>query len=191
MDKRKVIGTIIGVMMFAALIVGATYAWLSFTANVTNATATGSTLNYWVNYAKGQDLSELPMLASATTTTASKVTVTAQRPQGSIADNIKLYLTTTSTGSLTTSGAIKYVVCEGNCTSETFSGYTINAVTATSTVEIYNRTLPGETTSNSNATVTYNIYFWIDAATLVNAHLGQTYSGYIHADSAQNQTNYG
>ena len=32
MDKRKLIGTIIGVTMFALLIVGATYAWLSFTA---------------------------------------------------------------------------------------------------------------------------------------------------------------
>lgn len=190
MDKRKLIGTIIGVIMFAALIVGATYAWLSFTANVVNTTTTGTTLNYWVNYAKSTDLlSDMPILSNSTTTTASKVTVTAQRPQGSIADNITLYLTTTSTGTLTTSGAVKYVVCEGDCTSTTFSGYTIGSVTAASTVSIYTDTLPGETTSSSNDTVTYNIYFWIDVATLVNDHLGQTYEGYIHADSTQNTTN--
>lgn len=190
MDKKKLIGTIIGVTMFAALIVGATYAWLSFTATVTNATANGTTLNYWVNYAKGTDLSEMPILITPTTSTASSVTVTAQRPQGSIADNITIYLTTTSNNDLTTSGAVKYVICEGACDAN-FSGNTINSVTATSTVAIYNGTLPGTTTSSSNATVTYNIYFWLDAETITNDHLGDTYSGYIHADSTQSQTNYG
>ena len=186
MDKRKLIGTIIGVTMFAALIVGATYAWLSFTANVTNTTSNGSTLNYWVNYAKGEDLSDMPILINPTTSTASKVTVTAQRPKGSIADNIKIYLTTTSSNGLTTSGAIRYVICEGECNAN-FTGNTINSVTATSTVNIFTGTLPGTVDSTSNATVTYNVYFWIDAETITNRHLGHTYAGYIHADSTQNE----
>ena len=193
MDKRKLIGTIIGVTMFAALIVGATYAWLSFTATVTNATANGTTLSYWVNYAKGTDISDIPILVTPTTSTASSVTVTAQRPQGSIADNITIYLTSTSTGLTTTSGVVKYVICEGACDAN-FTGNTINSVTATSTIPIYTGTLPGTTTSSTNATVTYNIYFWLDAATLTNEHLttgNNTYSGYIHADSTQSQTNYG
>lgn len=193
MDKRKLIGTIIGVMMFALLIVGATYAWLSFTATVTNATANGTSFNYWVNYAGGDHITDIPILTSPTTTTASHATLTAQRPKGSIADNIKIYLTTTSTGLTSTSGVVKYVICEGACNAN-FSGSTIRSVTATSTVEIFSGTLPGTATATTNATVTYNVYFWLDAASLTNDHLttgNNQYSGYIHADSTQSQTNYG
>lgn len=202
MDKRKLIGTIIGVIMFAALIVGATYAWLSFTATVTNSTANGTTLTYWVDYEKGTNISDIPILKNGTTSTASKVTVTAKRPTGSIADNIKLYLTTTSTGLTSTSGVVKYIVCvdgtdDYNSTADylcdaNFTGRAIQSVTATSTVEIYSGTLPGTTTATNNATVTYNIYFWIDAATLTNSHLtsaNKNYSAYIHADSHQDRSN--
>lgn len=187
MDKRKLIGTIIGVTMFAVLIVGATYAWLTFTANVTNATANGTTLNYWVNYAKGTDLSEMPILVTPTTSTAAHVTLTAQRPKGSIANNIKIYLTTTNSNILTTSGAVKYVICEGACDAN-FADETINSVTETSTEEIYSGTLPGTVSSDSNSTVTYNVYFWIDAATITIDHLNQEYQGYLHADSTQGPT---
>lgn len=195
MDKKKLIGTIIGVIMFAALIVGATYAWLSFTATVTNATANGTTLTYWVNYSANDTdsdgeidhITDLPILTSATTSTAAEATLTAQRPQGSIADNITIYLTTTSTTSLTTSGAVKYVICETSCDAN-FSGNTINSVTAASTVSIFTGTLNGTTTSDSNETHTYKIYFWLDAATITNSHVGQSYSGYIHADSHQEQS---
>lgn len=190
MDKKKLIGTIIGVTMFAVLIVGATYAWLSFTATVTNSTANGTTLKYTVNYVKGTDLSDLPILVTPTTSNAAHVTLTAQRPTGSIADNIKIYLTTTSSNTLTTSGAVKYVICEGSCNAS-FSGNTIKSVTAKSTVNIFSGTLPGTTTGTSNATVTYNVYFWIDAATVTNSHMGQAYAGYLHADSTQSTTNYG
>lgn len=192
MDKRKLIGTIIGVTMFGALIVGATYAWLSFNATVTNAAANGRTLNYIVNYTKGTNISDIPILGTPTTSTASLVTVKAQKPAGSIADNITISLTTTSTGLTTTSGVVKYVICEGACDAN-FSGNTINSVTATSTVDIYTGTLPG-TATTSGTEVTYNIYFWIDAATLTNDHLttgNNQYAGYIHAKSTQSTTNYG
>lgn len=193
MDKRKLIGTIIGVIMFAALIVGATYAWLSFTATVTNSTANGTTLKYTVNYGKGDDISDIPILVNGTTTTASEVTLTAQRPQGSIADNIKIYISTNASASddiITSSGAIRYVICETSCNA-TFSGNTINSLTTESTVEIFSGTLEGTTASASNKTHTYKIYFWLDAATITNDHINKKYSGYIHADSTQSTTNYG
>lgn len=190
MDKRKLIGTIIGVLMFGLLMAGATFAWLSFNATVTNTNVNGTTLNYWVNYSGGTSLTDIPILITPTTENAASVTVTAQRPKGSIADNIKIYLTTTSNNDLTTSGVVKYVICETECDAN-FNNNTIGSVTATSTVEIYSDTLPGTTDSTTNATVTYKVYFWLDAATLDNTHLGDTYSGYIHADSTQNTTNYG
>lgn len=193
MDKRKLIGTIIGVIMFAALIVGATYAWLSFTATVTNSTANGTTLKYIVNYGKGTDISDMPILVTGTTSTASEITLTAQRPQGSIADNIKIYISTNASASddiLSTSGAIKYVICETACDTN-FDGNTINSLTTESTVEIFSGTLEGTTNSSSNKTHTYKIYFWLDASTITNDHLNKSYSGYIHADSTQNTSQYG
>ena len=193
MDKRKLIGTIIGVLMFALLIVGATFAWLTFAANVTNATANGTTLKYTVNYGKGNDISDIPILSTGTTTTASEITLTAQRPLGSIADNIKIYISTNASQSddaLSTSVAINYVICETSC-DENFAGNTIETLNTESTIEIFSGTLEGTTTSSTNKTHTYKIYFWLDAAKITNNLVGKKYSGYIHADSTQNPTNYG
>jgi len=193
MDKRKLLGMIIGVVMFAILIVGATYAWLSFSATVINATANGTTLSYWVNYGKGEAIEDMPILTAGSTSTASEVTLTAQRPAGSIADNIKIYLSTNANESddvLSTSGVIKYVICETECNAN-FDGNTINSLTTESTVEIFSGTLSGDTASESNPIHTYKVYFWLDAATITNSHIGKKYSGYLHADSTQNTTNYG
>lgn len=185
MDKKKLIGTIIGVTMFAALIVGATYAWLSFNATITNGNVIGQTLNYWVNYAKGSDLSDIPILVTATNETAAVVTVTAQKPTGSIAEDINIYLTTTSTNDLTTSGAIKYAFCEGECSAD-FSGAKTGTVTAAGTLKLHDDSL-----TITSTTTTYYIYFWVDAAIITNDHLSESYTGYIHADSAQDETKYG
>ena len=193
MDKRKLIGTIIGVIMFAALIVGATYAWLSFNANVTNTVANGTTLTYWVDYGKGTDISDIPILVTGTTSTAAEVTLTAKRPQGSIADNIKIYISTNASAStdiITSSKALKYVICETSCNAS-FSGNTIRALENENTVEIFSGTLEGTTSSSTNKTHTYKIYFWLDASLITNSHIGAKYSGYIHADSTQSTTNYG
>lgn len=202
MDKRKIIGTIIGVLMFAMLIVGATFAWLTFNATVTNATVNGITLSYWVDYGKGEKIENIPILNMGTKTTAAKATVTAKRPEGSIADNIKLYLTSTSTGLTTTSGIVKYIVCVDNDDNykcdENFTNRTIQSITATSTVEIYSGMLNGpeqdpETGQEITNEVTYDIYFWIDSAMLSNEHLKdghKEYSGYIHADSNQERGEY-
>lgn len=195
MDKRKLIGTIIGVIMFAMLIVGATFAWLTFSATVTNATVNGITLSYWVDYEKGENISDIPQLIEGTKTTASKVTVTAKRPEGSIADNIKLYLTSTSTGLTTTSGIVKYVVCAEHDINyqcdENFSNRTIESVTATSTVEIYSGTLDTDDDTGEGILHEYYVYFWIDSPTLSNDHFKEEnkhYSGYIHADSNQERS---
>lgn len=184
MDKKKIIGTIIGVIMFAVLIAGATYAWLTYYATVTNATYNGTTLNYWVDYSKGTDLSDIPILTSPTTANASFVKVTAKQPAGSIANNITIKLTTTSSNTVTTSGAVHYAICKGTCASN-FSGATQGTVTAAGTKNLL---------TDNNVTTTlaeYYIYFWIDAATLANGHVGQKYEGYIHASSTQDTTNYG
>lgn len=212
MDKRKLIGTIIGVMMFALMIVGATYAWLTFSATVTNATANGTTLKYIVNYTKGNNITDIPILSNPTTTTATQVTVKATRPVGSIADNITLKLTTESATSLnlvnpkgSDGTPIRYVVCEGYCgatenevvnlsniinsPTTTKTGGTVivetndNGDVINRTMSIYTGSIPGSSTQSG--TVEYKIYFWLDASSLVDNHVGKKYSGYIHAESVQ------
>lgn len=69
MDKRKFIGTIIGVIMFAALIAGATFAWFTLTANVTNGNYTASTKNFIINYGKGTEVGNVVVTDNATTAT--------------------------------------------------------------------------------------------------------------------------
>ena len=166
MDKRKLIGTIIGVVMFAALIAGATYAFLSFTATVTNATYNGTTMNFLVDYTKGTAITYLPQYASGTTTDITQVSpaklaedgaqlvVVAKHHENSAKGYATIKLTTTSTGTLTTGGLINWVICRdpdvesgtqvddvcgsGFPTGNLYKGAAINSgvITATSTVTL-------------------------------------------------------
>ena len=53
MDKKKIIGAIIGVTLFAVLIAGATYAWLSAAVDVNNGIYQASTGNFLIDYNGG------------------------------------------------------------------------------------------------------------------------------------------
>lgn len=57
MDRKKLIGLIIGIILFAALIVGATFAWLTYAINVTNGNYNVETSCFDVNYENGADIS--------------------------------------------------------------------------------------------------------------------------------------
>ena len=61
------IGTIIGVIAFAVLISGATFAWLTYSVNVTGGTYNGASTNFVVNYTKGTDI--FPSQANTAKTT--------------------------------------------------------------------------------------------------------------------------
>ena len=76
MNKQKLIGTIIGVIFFVALIAGATFAWLTFNATVTNGAYNGTTQNFVINYTKGKDIDSVPpKLSSGTASTAKSLVV--------------------------------------------------------------------------------------------------------------------
>lgn len=64
MNTKKLIGTIIGVTLFAVLIAGATFAWLTFGTTVGANTYQGQSMNFIVDYTKGTDISYLPILDS-------------------------------------------------------------------------------------------------------------------------------
>lgn len=180
MDKKKLIGTIIGVTMFAALIAGATFAFLEFTANVTNATYNGSTMNFLVDYTRGTDITDAPQLVTATPSTAKSLVVKAAKHEGSPNGNITIRLNTTSTDALTTDGIVNYAICRGECTTDFSAAKKKAAVTASGTIDLY--TEPLEETA-----VSYYVYFWLDAAKLTTDHVGKTYSGNISAIATQTE----
>ena len=194
MDKRKLIGTIIGVTLFAILIVGATFAWLTFSINVDeNSTTTGSSMNFSVTYLRGNDIESMQILATATPATVTSITsINANKVAGSAPGTLYLYLNTNETESddvLSTSGAINYAVCIGTCTTFDTAAST-GTITSESQKILYEGELPAEVT-------TYNIYFWLDGNSITNAHLRipddtvdggyrtARYSGYISAEAKQ------
>ena len=206
MDKRKLIGTIIGVTMFAALIAGATFAWLSFTANVTNSTYNATTRNFIITYGGGTTVSN--MLQTKTPTTAvlgsvGKTTVSAAKSDKAAPTNsFKLNLTITSNTLATKS--IVYAVCKGSCPTgvnlATVSGSgTSTTATCGSGVAacgtIYGTTAVTLHTDTSTfntsaaASTTYDIYFWLNPATMTNADIDKKIVATISASATQNEAN--
>lgn len=125
MDKKKLIGTIIGVAMFAALIAGATFAFLSFTASVTNSTYNGTSMNFLVDYTKGTAITGLPQikgstnksgetlndLVNVTPTNVSRLVVVAKKHNNSVNGHTSIKLTTTSSNTLTTGSLVNWIIC--------------------------------------------------------------------------------
>lgn len=180
MDKKKLIGTIIGVTLFAALIAGATFAFLTFTANVTNATYNGNTMNFLVDYTKGTDITDAPQLTTATPTTAKSLVVKAAKHTGSPNGEVTIKLNTTSDNTLTTGGIVNYAICKGACTTDFSAAKKKGTITATGTIDLYKEAL-------STTAVSYYIYFWLDASKIANEHINQTYSGNITATATQTE----
>ena len=213
MDTKKLIGTIVGVAVFAALVAGATFAWLSATANVTNSTFTGTSKNFIITYQGSASVSGFKQIASGSATTAAITTASSAGVAGDAwaavvasktandapASSFKVKLAISD--NTFTTNAITWALCKGNCPTGTAlatvssgnatcgSGVTTcGTIPAGSKTEVvmYNDT----TTFNTDSAVgntTYNVYFWIDNDTLSNADAdaGASFAGYIHADATQ------
>jgi len=211
MDTKKLLGTIVGVIMFALLIVGATYAWLTLTANVTNGNYIVGTKNFVINYVGGTEIANTVQTASSTTTNITAATaanettddgwlaVTASKTAASAKASdftIKLHITSNT---LTTK-ALTYAVCKGACPTgvalATVEGGTVTCGTGVAscgtvagkqsnkdvTLHVDNETF---NVADAVPETTYNIYIWLDSGTIVAADIGKTFSGYIHASATQ------
>lgn len=182
MDKRKLIGTIIGVAMFAALIAGATFAFLSFTATVTNATYNGTSMNFLVDYTQGTAITGLPQVKTGTPSNSSHLVVNAKKHNNSVDGYLTVKLTTTSTGTLTTGGLVNWALCKGACSTD-FSAAKATGVINSSTSGTIN--LWTDTELITTAGTDYYVYFWINSNLIKNEHINQSYNGYIHASATQ------
>ncbi len=182
MDKKKVIGTVIGVIAFIALLAGATYAWLTNTLGVTNGVYNTKTMNFLVNYTKGTDVTSLPILGTATASTAQVLTVKAGLGTNSAPGKITVYLnTTSSSNALITDHAIKYIYCIGTCEGTDFADHTSTLTSTSQVAVITNDTL---TAAQKN----YNVYLWLDGSVIGDTHLGLSYAGNISAVATQTES---
>jgi len=130
LDTKKLIGTIIGVTMFAVLIAGATFAWLTFGTTLGDNVYNGTTMNFVVDYTKGTAVQYLPILDSKTAkpgvnpsntvgisateleaNEASGLVVVMKKHNNSVDGHAIVSLTTTSTTSLTTDGVVRWAIC--------------------------------------------------------------------------------
>ena len=138
MDTKKLIGTIIGVTLFAVLIAGATFAWLTFGTTVGENTYQGTSMNFIVDYTQGTDVPYLPILDSKlakpgvsstnqNTTTggygvgisetelgsneAAGLVVVMKKHNNSADGHAVISLTTTSETKLTKDGIVRWAIC--------------------------------------------------------------------------------
>ncbi len=196
-NNKKLIGTIIGVIFFAILIAGATFAWLTFSLIVNNGVYNTTTMNFLVNYEGGMDLTSLPMLEGnisvSTCTGCTPITVSASKANIDGTLYLKMHTANDSDSmTLAEGGSINYAVCVGTtCTSNSSTAFSqISGVTTgtidTSSMDEYNDIIiyTGPLTAS---TTYYNIYFWIDAETITSEAIGLDYSGYVHAFAVQNE----
>lgn len=212
MNNKKLIGTILGVIAFIALIAGATFAWLSASVNITNGTYNIKSKNFVINYA-GSPTIENPVMLAQANTLKSNITnksqasdtgdawaaVTASKTENdAAASSFKLTLNI-STNTLD-SNSLVYAVCNGQCPSTTLISSidtsTLSATCGTSVVacgvieggsntavDLYTDNTTFNTESDASAT--YNIYFWLDGPTIGEDDMGATFSGYISASASQ------
>lgn len=208
MNTKKLIGMVIGIILFAALIAGATFAWLSFTANITNANLTGSSRNFTFTYAQGTAISELLPLTqtparNAITSSKGYITVSASKAANTPrASSFKLILNITET-EVEVPGLIRFAVCRhataSNCNNTVSTAIpasasgnfvavgTVNNTTGTQI--LYNDT--DTFTSAGAATGNYYVYFWIDASVINEDNLasaeGKRFAGHIYAEATQGE----
>ena len=114
MNIKKLIGTIIGITLFIALIAGATFAWLTFgTTIVSTNVNSAKSMNFLVDYTKGTSIEEIPMVDSnlITPNQATSLVVMMKKHPNSIDGHGAISLTTTSSDGLTTDGVVRWAIC--------------------------------------------------------------------------------
>lgn len=184
MSKRKLIGTIIGVVAFAALIAGATYAWLSNNLGVNNGVYNVASKNFVINFTKGTDISNgVPILATATAGTAKNLNVKAGLATGSTPGTITIYLNISSIDTNLKNNSIKYSYCKGTCQNTDFADHT-NSIGSSSGNKI---AIVTNDPITSTTQTTYNIYFWLDGSLIGDSQLGKSFSGFISAEAQQTE----
>lgn len=188
MDTKKTIGAVVGVIAFIALIAGATFAWFTASAAVTNATYNGTVCSYSLTVTGGNINTSLP-LASSTASSAyhyskTHATIGAQGVMSTVTAKLASACSASSAGvaeiratisaGASTNCPLSYAVFSGATTD--FSGAPLAKGTITSASA---KTLT--TTSTLKTTdQTYKIWLYLDGDVITNsACMNLAYKGNI------------
>ena len=216
MNKKKLYGTLIAVIFFAVIVIGATFAWLTYSFNATNGVYNTATVCFDISSAEGQDIN-----ATLDYTT---------NPIGGVNTSIAMGLQsscvisangTISINVASTTSATLYSTSEAHCenpnTLETLYNYETSSSCETNNgtwvttgtalkYAIYDISNPTsnttpikvgyinqsgdnllyETTLKIGATDTYYIYFWLDGELIDENYMNVLFSGHVHANATQN-----
>ena len=192
MDTKKTIGAVVGVIAFIALIAGATFAWFTASAAVTNATYNGTVCSYSLAVTGGNINTTLP-LASSTASSAyhySKThdTIGAQGVMSTVTAKLANACSASSAGTATikatiSSGAstncpLSYAVFSGSTTD--FSGTALKTGTITGTAAVDLITTSTLTTTDQ----TYKIWLYLDGDKITSSScMNLAYKGNITVTS--------
>lgn len=176
-NKKKLWGTILGVVAFIALVAGVTYAWFTWASD--NTIINGQSGCFNIVYEKGTDVSGT-LTPSATYEGGVNATVKINISDAcNITGQATISLNTEEATNLDlAAGAVKYAVYQGS--DEIATG----TIDQTGDKDLATVTL----TQAATATTEYTVYVWIDGALSDNSYVGKTYSGYIHASATQTET---
>lgn len=178
--KKKYIIFVIAIVCFGLTLVGGTFAWLTFNANVVNAKYNTTTTCFTIDYTNGNAISGVMYQSSTykggltgSVTMKLNSSCSVQSAIGTIKLNVN-----SSTGSLLLSeGALKYAVYTDPNGSPAATG----TITKTGEMTLYD---------NFNMTmnaVTYYIYVWLDGTIADNEYVNLPFSGYIYTSATQNE----
>lgn len=170
MDTKKTIGAVIGVIAFVALIAGATFAWFTASATVTNATYNGTACSYALTVTGGNINTSLPLASSTASSdyhySKTHATIGAQGVMSTVTAKLASACSASLAGTAKieakiTSGAsptcpLSYAVFSGSTTTYTGTPLATGTITGTSPVTL--------TTTNTLTTTaqTYKIWLYLD-----------------------------
>lgn len=144
----------IGIIILIISILGSTYAYYKYVLASVNINTITRGLDYYINYAKGIDITSGTLNPSTDYTGGNSITITLNKKDNTydIYGHIYLDITTISS-TLSSSNALKYVVLEG--TTKISEG-TLGGVSASNSY-LLAVNIPLKTTS-----ATYTVYLWFD-----------------------------
>lgn len=213
--KRKNVFISIFVILIGLIIAGATYAYLSLAADITNGIIIGETPCFIVNYdiSNGDGTSNITgsLFPSMTYRGGLSGVVSIGIDQSCDITGVgNIYMNVVSVGSALTKTVSAH--CENSTDLSTLTEYTTsssctdaNGIWVTSGTALkyafYNSTIAdpvkvgyitgaGEITLNSNFTLSdppiqYYVYIWLDGEISDNSYSSSSFNGYIHSDVTQ------
>lgn len=180
MGKNKYLMLAIAVICFGLLLVGGTYAFVTFTATVTNSKIDATSTCFIIDYDTGDAITGT-LFQSSTAQGGLTGTVKLNiNEECSVAANgtITLNVGTETSSVLLSEGALKYAVFEAIDEQPVSTG----TITKTGDINIYT----GFTLPNKYAK-SYYIYVWLDGAIADNDYIDVTFSGSIKASAMQTE----